>query len=61
MPIEITCRDTESGETQTRTITDDVVVIVAGRHYVADHQHWPRTGTHNYTIKVDRSGEADSA
>ncbi len=35
MPIEVTVRDTETGESQTRTIENDYVVICAGDRYLA--------------------------
>lgn len=60
MSIEITVRDTETGETQTKTITDDYVVICAGRRYVHHKQVFPKSGTHQLTIKVDRSVDAGS-
>lgn len=56
MAIEITVRDTETGDTETKTITDDYVIITAGRHYVAHRQAY-RSGTHQLTVKIDRSGD----
>ena len=54
MAIKITVEDTESGETATREIENDVVVIAAGDHYVDGIQKYAN-GTQIYTIKVDRS------
>ena len=52
--IRITVEDTENGDREVQEITDDVVVIVAGRHYV-HHVQKHSTGTQVWTIKVDRS------
>lgn len=54
--IEITVRDTESGETTTETIEDDYVIVTAGRHYVSNRQVFRKTGTHQITIKVRDEG-----
>jgi hypothetical protein len=54
-PVEITVRDTETGETETKTITDDFVLICAGRHYLHHQQHFQKSGTHQLTVKVSRS------
>ena len=55
MAKEITVRDTETGETHTQTIDDDYLLITAGRHYLAHHQVFPKSGTHQLTIKVGGS------
>lgn len=55
MAIEVTVRDTETGETRTKTITDDFIVVCAGRHYVHFQQLFRKSGTHQITIKVDRT------
>lgn len=52
--IRVTAEDLESGEKDVHDITDDVVVVVAGRHYVAGVQKHAN-GTQIWTIKVDRS------
>jgi hypothetical protein len=57
--IEITVRDPETGETATRTITDDYVLICAGNRYLAHTQTY-RSGTHQLTVKVDRDYYADT-
>lgn len=54
--IEITVRDTETGETQTETIENDYVVITDGNRYVANTQVYRKTGTHQITIKVRDEG-----
>jgi len=52
--IRVTVEDTETGEKSSHDMTDDVVVITAGRHYV-DGVVAHANGTQVYTIKVDRS------
>jgi hypothetical protein len=54
MAIRVTVVDTESGETESREITDDVIVVTAGRHHI-DHIASYGNGTKVYTIKVDKS------
>jgi hypothetical protein len=52
--VEVTARDTESGEAQTMTVpTDSYVVITEGRAYIASKIMY-RNGTQQLTIKVDR-------
>jgi hypothetical protein len=51
MSINVTVEDTETGESQTSTISNDVVVIVAGTAHVAHIANYPSTGTQIYTIK----------
>jgi hypothetical protein len=55
MSIEVTVRDTETGESQTQTIEDDVVVVTAGTCYIDGVADYPTTGTQVYTIKGRRS------
>jgi hypothetical protein len=50
--IEVTVRDTETGETDTKTITDDFVIVTAGRHYVSNVQSFSKTGTVQVTVRV---------
>lgn len=55
MAIEVTVRDTETGESQTRTIEDDYVLVTAGtchRSHVAVHGN----GTHMITVKGCKGG-----
>jgi len=52
--IEVTVRDTETGDTETATITNDVIVITAGTCYVDNVQDYPTKGTQVYTIKGRR-------
>jgi hypothetical protein len=58
--IQITVRDLETGESETREISDDYMVICAGNRYLA-HTDAHMNGTHVLTIKVDRGGIAASA
>ena len=51
MSIEVTVRDTETGETETATIENDVIVITAGTCHVAHVNDYPAKGTQVYTIK----------
>lgn len=56
MAIEVTVRDTESGESQTKRIDNDYVLVTAGRCEVTDTQVYPTKGTHVITVKgVGRS------
>lgn len=51
MAIEVTVRDTESGESETQTIENDVLVITAGTCYVSHVADYPAKGTQVYTIR----------
>lgn len=55
MAIEVTVRDTESGDSETQTIENDVIVVTAGTCYVDNVTDYPTTGTQVYTIKGRRS------
>lgn len=55
MAIEVTVKDTETGESETQTIENDVVVITAGTCFVDHVADYPGAGTQIYTIK-GRSG-----
>lgn len=54
MSIEVTVRDTESGDTQTTTITDDYLIVTAGTCHVAHINDYPTKGTHVITVKGRR-------
>lgn len=56
MSIEVTVRDTETGESETQTIENDVIVITAGTCYVDRIQDYPAKGTQVYTIKGRHGG-----
>lgn len=51
MAIEVTVRDTESGETETATIENDYIVITAGTCWISSTQDYPTKGTRVLTIK----------
>ena len=51
MSIEVTVRDTETGESQTAVIENDVIVITAGTCYIDGVQDYPTKGTQVYTVK----------
>jgi hypothetical protein len=52
--IRVTTEDTETGEKDVKDITDDYVIVCAGRHYV-HHIQKHANGTTILTIKVDQS------
>lgn len=49
--IRVTVEDLITGETQSREIRDDYVLVVAGSCYVEKTMAYPGTGTHVVTIK----------
>ena len=49
MAIEVTVRDTESGDTETQTIENDYVIVMAGTCTAAVQTYG--NGTHVLTIK----------
>ena len=51
MSIQVTVLDTETGESETQTIENDVIVVTAGTCYVAGVQDYPSKGTQVYTVK----------
>ncbi|MGH3355247.1 MAG: hypothetical protein ACRDOJ_05080 [Nocardioidaceae bacterium] len=53
MAIEVTVRDTDTGDTETQTITDDYVIVTAGSCHVA-HTNASANGTHVLTVKGRR-------
>jgi len=46
--------DLATGESESKEITDDYIVIVAGRRYVDGIQHYIKAGTDVITIKTER-------
>ena len=55
---EVTCRDVDTGESETQRIENDYLVVCDGNRYIDGVQAYPGTGTHIITIKVraaDRS------
>lgn len=53
MAIEVTVRDTETGDTETQTVEDDYVVVCAGTCHLT-HTQTSANGTHVLTIKGRR-------
>lgn len=49
--IRVTVEDPTTGETETKEISNDVLVIVEGTAEVAGIQNYPTTGTQVWTIK----------
>ena len=50
--IKVTATDLETGRTETQTIQDDFVILVAGNRYVSSVQHHPKAGTTVISIKT---------
>lgn len=57
MAIEVTVTDTETGESETATV-EDFLLITAAPYYVAHRQMFPTKGTTIVTIKRDE-GDAE--
>lgn len=53
MAIEVTVRDTETGDTETQTIANDYVLVTAGTCWIA-HIQVSGPGTHTITVKGRR-------
>jgi len=51
MSIRVTVLDTESGDTETREIDNDYILICAGTCVLAHTNTYPAKGTHVLTIK----------
>jgi hypothetical protein len=47
----VTARDISTGETESSVIEDNYVLVTDGDCYVADIQHYPKSGTHVITVK----------
>lgn len=52
--VRVTIEDLATGKVETKDVGDDYLVIAAGSHYVAHTQWYPRSGTHQLTIKRHR-------
>lgn len=50
MSIQVTVRDTETGDAQTATITNDYIIVTAGTCQVSNTQAYAN-GTHVLTVK----------
>jgi hypothetical protein len=51
MSIEVTVRDTESGESEVATIDNDYILVVAGSCYLDGLVDYPTKGTRVLTVK----------
>ena len=51
MSIRVTVTDTETGESDTATIENDYILIVAGSCYLDGIADYPTTGTRVLTVK----------
>lgn len=51
MTIRVTVTDLESGDTETKEISNDVLVITEGTCEVTNVQNYPAKGTQVWTIK----------
>lgn len=51
MSIEVTVRDTETNESETATIDNDYILIVAGTCHLDGIQDYPAKGTRVLTVK----------
>jgi hypothetical protein len=50
--IRVTIENTDTGKTETETIaSNDYWIITTGTCYVSNTQVYPKTGTHQLTIK----------
>lgn len=54
MSIEVTVRDTETGESETAVIENDYILVVAGSCYLDGLTDYPTKGTRVLTIKGRR-------
>lgn len=52
--IRVTVEDLESGESQSKEIENDYILVCAGNYYLAHANEYPRSGTVQLTIKKDR-------
>ncbi len=51
MAIEVTVRDTETGESETQTVEKDSITVTAGTCHLGSFQDYPKSGTTILTIK----------
>lgn len=51
MTIRVTVTDLATDETETKEITNDVLVITEGECVVAGIQNYPKSGTQVWTVK----------
>lgn len=49
--VRVTCEDVDTGESESKVLHDDWMVITDGRYYLDGVQSYPGTGTVVLTIK----------
>lgn len=49
--IRVTVEDPDTGESETQEVEDDYILVTAGKCYVSYTQVFPKSGTHQLTIK----------
>ena len=54
----VTCEDLATGETESRVIQDDYVVVCDGRRYLDGMQVYRKSGTVVITLKLKPESEA---
>lgn len=54
--IRVTVEDLQTGETETKVIRDDFLLICDGNRYLDGVQSWPKSGTVVLTIKRGSTG-----
>lgn len=55
--IRVTVEDIETGETEIREIKDDYILVCAGRYHLTHTNLYPRSGTVQLTVKVEKDSE----
>lgn len=53
--IRVTVEDLKTGEVESQEVEDDFVLVCAGRCYLAHTNVYPKSGTVQLTIKVDKT------
>lgn len=55
--IRVTVEDIDTGETEIREIKDDYILVCAGRYHLTHTNLYPRSGTVQLTVKVEKDSE----
>lgn len=58
MSIRVTVTDTETGDTETAEIENDVIIVTAGTCHIAHFNDYLGTGTTIYTVKGRGGGRS---
>lgn len=56
--VRVTVTDLATGESESKEIMDDFIVVCVGNRYIANQQFYPVKGTVVLTIKTDRGDDA---